>query len=138
MKAWKKNFILVLIVIFLVAGSFYAGGYFGFYAGLNWNKEENAAANGSNTVGILRDLRKGKPDEAILLLESSLNVNIVEYDSYSKIGSSIFDHYLPLPRNNYGPKFMSNIAKYRKEYPSNAEPFIKRHTEEILAKFGEK
>jgi len=142
MKAWKKNIILGLVIILLVGCSFFIGSWYGFWSGINRIFEEKATSEGNFKVVILRDIRKGKSDEATKLLEMSLDGDILVYNSYSEMSSSIFDrifdHYAPVARNQYGPNFMKSIAKYRKEYPSNAEPDIKRHIEEILAKFSEK
>jgi len=139
MKPWKKNLILALVVIFAVVSSFFIGSWKGFYAGLNWNREEDAALNGSIQATLLKKIRQQKIDDAIKMLESSLDSNIVTYWAYSlKINKSIFDHYAPVARNQYGPNFMKNIAKYRKEYPSRADPYGKALIDKTLAEFDQK
>ncbi len=114
MKRWIKIVIGVVVVICLMVGAFYVGGVVGFMTGSSHKTGITAAVDGVTTVVILRDIREGRTDSAVKLLETILDTKIIAHELLVEEGYSPFDI---LRMNHDTGKFMVFIAKHRKEYP---------------------
>lgn len=119
MKRWIKITIGVVVIVCLMVGAFYAGGVIGFMTGVSYEEAISAGLDGVITVSILRAIREGRTDSAIKLLETSLDIKVIENSLLEEDRYLAFDLFR---MNRNAGKFMVVIAKYRKEYPTE-RPF---------------
>jgi hypothetical protein len=136
----RYNLIVLLVIIIFSAVSFFAGGIIGFHKGFE-AKAFYEGVDGCYTVLILRALREGNNDLAILALEGKLNTQISECGLLAEAPESIFN----LNRwtkshqktNNSVRTLMQEVAKYRIEYPfPHPDTDVQKSIENTLEKYS--
>lgn len=135
-KRW--NTILVIFLILIVLSTVY---YIGYTTGLRdamvSQQSLSSVTDGLSKIVILTAIREGKTDQAIELLELSLDGDIIKF---SKSGGIKFPFTLSFLRANshyLDTSFMNRITKYRKEHPTPLkDPVTKSYVEKALVKFN--
>jgi len=131
MKRWLKTILVVFLFIVVGIVSFFAGGIIGFVSGFSYNTAITGGIEGFNKVSALRAIREGRTERALDLLETGLDINIIEYSLLEK-RQHLFNIMGPKRCN---AKFMIRFAKYRKEFPSYTLPELEKLINDILAKY---
>lgn len=132
MKKWQKITLKIVLALCLITVSLICGFVFGWLSGTKDTFYMSSLKDGITTVSVLRDIRNGKNEDAIKLLEITLDKDIVEHSSSKTY--HILGLFPILP--NWGAPMMSTIAKYRKEYPTQiTDATVKKKIEKILASY---
>lgn len=117
-----KKSILFAGAVILFGAAIYGGMVWGYLFGGNQYYGRMAPGDAVSTMATLQKLRSGKIDEGISLLETQLDILILNYCSFDPE----IDDWLGIFQSEtkmVSAKLMTQIAKYRENHPSQFRPF---------------
>ncbi len=111
----SKKIVNIVVVIFLVASAFIAGGFVGFNNGYAFRVYHASIADSYFTMGTLETLKSGDITGAQKQLERLLDTQLMEH--WSGLINKPLKFTLLTEDDETTNKLMSRVATYRKNHP---------------------
>lgn len=122
-----KKMAFVLLGLVAIGVVSYVTGALGYLMGGPQYTARFAPTDALYTVAVLKKLREGKTDQAIDLLEVQLDSRIVDHSTFNPNIAKWLDVISPIGNTN-SDRLMTEVAKYREEYPTRAvDPEVREH-----------
>ena len=117
MSRWSRRGLIVLALALGAFLSAFLGGSVGFLQGYGYGLGDTAS-KAVTLTGALKSLRAGKMEEGIPLLESSLDVLVMEHWAANRGGPPALSWVVRNTRNSKVERTLfAAVARYRTEHP---------------------